>query len=240
MNFSRRKFIKAGALFTAFAGVSLTTHLTDAQKSEGVPLDSPERLDMLGFYNISTFSPYVNTEFRVRMGQPLERAVTLTKVKGNDDCFSLTFVGPNGRLIPQNTYEFSHPALGEFYMFLVPVGMRRPEQPESFEAIINRDVQSYGFETSITGRSPGTSPVINSTPAVDEPTVIYNAPVYASPTTNAAPAFNAPSGSDPVQMSPRSSMPTAADVENQNPARKRNWKIKDDEIDFQWKPGGNL
>jgi hypothetical protein len=241
MNFSRRKFIKAGTMLTAFAGVSLTTHLAGAQKPEGVLLDSPQRLDMLGFYDINTFYPYVNTEFRVRMAQPLERAITLVKVKGNNECFSLSFVGPHGRLIPQNTYEFSHPALGEFYMFLVPVGMRAPEKAESFEAIINRYNQYADYNTSIINRSAGASPVIDSTPTVDEPAVIYNAPVYTAPTSNGAPAFNAPSGSDPVQeASPHILMPTAAEVEDQNPAKKRNWKIKDDGIDFQWRPGDNF
>jgi hypothetical protein len=36
--------------------------------------------------------------------------------------FSLTFRGPRDRVLPQRTYRFAHAALGEFPLFLVPIG----------------------------------------------------------------------------------------------------------------------
>jgi hypothetical protein len=228
MKLSRRKFIKAGAMVAAFAGVSLTTGLADAQKSGsrgsniltddgGVP--APQKLDMLGFYNMSTFVPYVNTAFRVRMASSPQRTITLSQIKGTDESFSLTFVGPRGKLIPQNTYEISHPALGDFYLFLVPVGMRALGKPEYFEAVINRSGENSAYTTS-TG-----APLVNTAPAD-----INTAPVYS------APAFDAPSGSD-VPVSQQNSMPVTQDSQTLPSNTKRNRKIEDQSIDAQWGPG---
>jgi hypothetical protein len=38
------------------------------------------------------------------------------------DPFSLMFNGPREPLLAQGTYRLSHPALGEFELFIVPIG----------------------------------------------------------------------------------------------------------------------
>jgi hypothetical protein len=38
--------------------------------------------------------------------------------------FALHFGGPLSPILPQRIYSFSHPALGDFEMFIVPIGPR--------------------------------------------------------------------------------------------------------------------
>ena len=52
------------------------------------------------------------------------------------ETFSLDFAAPEGLLLGQGTYSFSHPRLGEFAMFIVP--STRREGGQVYEAIFNR------------------------------------------------------------------------------------------------------
>ncbi len=97
--------------------------------------ESPtHQADLLSYYNKSTFAPYVNTEFRVRVDGLKVSKITLVEVKdyagasgqetAGEECFSLFFTAPSSRSFTQNTYEVEHDALGKFSLFLVPVGKR--------------------------------------------------------------------------------------------------------------------
>jgi hypothetical protein len=50
--------------------------------------------------------------------------------------FSLLFLGPPSPILPQKIYRFSHPSLGEFDLFIVPVGPA-PGGAMRYEAIFN-------------------------------------------------------------------------------------------------------
>ncbi|MFH1742991.1 MAG: hypothetical protein ABIH23_28635 [bacterium] len=98
--------------------------------------------------NISTFSPHLNTRFRVRR-DPMDVIDTeLIEVSDKSDkwssksegveleCFSLVFRGPCDPVLPQSTYEITHDGIGTFDMFLVP--FERDEKGIKYEAIFNR------------------------------------------------------------------------------------------------------
>ncbi len=70
------------------------------------------------------YRPHVNEVFVVHHDGGASE-ITLTEVKLHIDdeiqrCFSL-FFSRAGMVLPQKIYRLSHPALGEFEMFLVPV-----------------------------------------------------------------------------------------------------------------------
>lgn len=92
------------------------------------------RANMLGF---ETFRRLVNTRFTVRQGDTLE----LVKMEGNEEIFSLMFLGDPARQLEQNTYSFEHDKLGQFEMFIVPVG-RADGSSCYYEAVFN--LKAYG------------------------------------------------------------------------------------------------
>ena len=53
--------------------------------------------------------------------------------------FSLLFRGPRSHFLPQATYEFAHPTLGSFPMFIVPIGA--DDLGFRYEAAFNRRLQ---------------------------------------------------------------------------------------------------
>ena len=88
------------------------------------------------------FSKHLNTKFRVSIEQPIE--LELTEVKGylnkeNEQSgmerFSIFFVGPGDRYLPQQVYSVEHEAMGVFDLFLVPVG--KDQSGYRYEAVFN-------------------------------------------------------------------------------------------------------
>lgn len=157
MNISRRKFMKAGIIATAFAGIPLRTLIAPGQQSGSrqsgglFPIPPEIQNDLLNYYTSATFKPYVKTLFHLRSGRSDTRYVRLVEVKdicdASDqesvktlgDCFSLVFLGMRNQTSKQNTYKVQHPALGKFSLFLVPVGRRTPRTNQQYyQAIINR------------------------------------------------------------------------------------------------------
>ncbi|HEY0376978.1 MAG TPA: hypothetical protein VGC87_08480 [Pyrinomonadaceae bacterium] len=157
MKIPRRRFIQAGIVAAACAGVPLTIGPASAQKQQdggrqqGGYFQVPAEVqnDPASYYNMATFLPYVKTGFLILIGRTW-RYMTLVEVKnlspktggvpaGNlDECFSLTFLASRGQKIEQKTYSLRHAALGKFSLFLVPIGRRTRTTPEYYEAIINR------------------------------------------------------------------------------------------------------
>lgn len=52
------------------------------------------------------------------------------------ELFSLEFAGPPSPALPQGTYLFSHPALGEGSLFMVPIARR--ETGMIYQVVFNR------------------------------------------------------------------------------------------------------
>jgi hypothetical protein len=88
------------------------------------------------------FSKHVNTKFRVKANQPVE--IELTQVKGYPgrpeeqagmERFSAYFQGPPDRFLEQKVYSIEHEGMGEFDLFLVPVG--QDANGFRYEAVFN-------------------------------------------------------------------------------------------------------
>ena len=90
------------------------------------------------------FSKHVNTKFRLLVEAPVPIELTLVsvtprKIEANEpdgmERFSAMFMGPLEIFLPQQTYRVSHTEMGEFDIFLVPLG----QEPEGFryEAVYN-------------------------------------------------------------------------------------------------------
>lgn len=158
MNIPRRKFIKAGIVAAACAGVPLTIGPASAQKQQGTgrrqegyfQIPAEVQNDPVSYYSMATFAPYVKSGFLILIGKTW-RYMTLVEVKdlrpsssGNapiknlDESFSLTFLASRGQKIEQKVYNIRHAALGKFSLFLVPIGRRTRNTPEYYEAVINR------------------------------------------------------------------------------------------------------
>jgi len=92
-------------------------------------------------YRRTTYVPLVGTSFEVHrpdgdaVGVELVDATELPG--GPGECFSLVFRGQADASLDQRTYQMEHDSLGEFPLFLVPIGPAEDGRPR-FEAVINR------------------------------------------------------------------------------------------------------
>ena len=89
----------------------------------------------------ATFFPLVNTGFRVQMDPDRVVEMRLTAVVENAlspevESFTLSFLAPPGAPARQGSYPVVHDALGEFELFIVPVG--RDARGVEYEAVFNR------------------------------------------------------------------------------------------------------
>ncbi|HEV3469569.1 MAG TPA: hypothetical protein VG148_09635 [Pyrinomonadaceae bacterium] len=90
------------------------------------------------------FSRHLNTKFRVRLDAPEPVELELIEVKGRPsgvgehqgmERFSLFFRGPADVRLTQHTFPLAHDRMGDFDLFLVPVG--RDAQGFLYEAVFN-------------------------------------------------------------------------------------------------------
>lgn len=164
MSVSRRKFIKAGTLSALSAGITLSTFgLSFGQKTkrEGTAVDKKITVvdrkipvkaeDPLAYYKIEAFEPYIGSIFQAPNAQGKMVSLTLVSVTpyqpraktklatktvvSATDSFSLTFKSTQ-RLPPfTSIHKMSHPALGNFDLFLKPY---EKEGTMYYEAVFNR------------------------------------------------------------------------------------------------------
>jgi hypothetical protein len=129
MSSSRRKFLKLSTLATL---VAVFPFRGNAFVVSGE--------DPLANYTKATFKSYLRSVFQLYAGGGIVE-VTLTTVGDmpsppGGECFTLLFRG-GARSYTQNTYTLSHPALGKFGLFLVPVGADK-YGAQGYLATINR------------------------------------------------------------------------------------------------------
>ncbi len=90
---------------------------------------------MIDKASTSTFSPYLNQKFRIRLGAAEVIELDLAEIaeappavaraaaaRGQRAPFSLFFRGPMRPIMPQRIYALEHPELGRFDLFLLPIG----------------------------------------------------------------------------------------------------------------------
>jgi hypothetical protein len=88
------------------------------------------------------FSKHVNTKFRLATEEPIELELSevkayLSQLNEQSDLerFSIFFIGPGDRYLPQHVYSLQHEHMGTFDLFLVPVA--RDERGFLYEAVFN-------------------------------------------------------------------------------------------------------
>ena len=88
----------------------------------------------------NTFVPHVGTSFHVQAGTATVELtlaiVTEPRASPRAEAFSLEFRGPTSAALPQGEYPFRHADIGEFTLFIVPVGQVGAEL--EYEAVFNR------------------------------------------------------------------------------------------------------
>ncbi len=91
-------------------------------------------------YRRGTYVPLVGSTFDVERSQGDRVAVELveaTELPGRGECFSLLFHGPTDSPLEQMTYRVTHRELGNFPLFLVPLGPNA-DGAQELEAVVNR------------------------------------------------------------------------------------------------------
>jgi len=95
----------------------------------------------------SRFEDALDTAFEIRRCEEEADPFTarLVEVKARPsppgcEQFSALFVGPAAPILPQGTYRFTHPALGEVDLFMVPVGRR--SQGIEYEVCFSLDTRA--------------------------------------------------------------------------------------------------
>jgi hypothetical protein len=95
---------------------------------------------MIEQLNCQVFSECLNSVFQVRTGGIGSLTLELVEVKENStprlERFTLLFRGPAAPQIQQAIHHLAHEKLGEFDIFLVPVGP--DDKGLCYEAIFNR------------------------------------------------------------------------------------------------------
>lgn len=153
MKISRRKFLEAGTLFTAAAGISLVTpNIIKGQTEKSLLSFKTKRSyeypnDLLFNLTKSNFERLMKTQFV--FFSPAIGAAGLTLVQVEDLARHKEGVEPNGGEgfsllfrskqadLAQGTYQVTHRSLGAFQLFIVPARSNRSAS-QYYEAIINR------------------------------------------------------------------------------------------------------
>ena len=153
MAISRRSFLHAGAVAAVAASLPLGVfargqgQALQEQNPAHIPFPVPgaSRLDPMFYLNKASFTPYVDTTFRLRGEGKQAALLTLVAVEDlrasarrpdRDGC-SLLFTSARQKPLPQSTYQFEHDSLGEFSLLLVRLNTRH-KGAARYEAIINR------------------------------------------------------------------------------------------------------
>lgn len=92
---------------------------------------------------VARFLELVRTPFEVRDASAAVVTLELLEVSrprsggpADAESFSLLFEGPATQPLGQGTFTFSHPGLGRFALFIVPVSAERGAR--QYEAVFNR------------------------------------------------------------------------------------------------------
>lgn len=91
------------------------------------------------YLRLATYVPLVGSTFQIHRegSSPLSvKLVSATRVEGVGESFSLIFRAHGNAKLGQETYTVTHPNVGTFPLFLVPVG--RAASGRDIQAVVNR------------------------------------------------------------------------------------------------------
>lgn len=88
-----------------------------------------------------TFTAFLNTSFKVRVDETQQIDLQLDTVSdliqsARQEQFSIVFRGPNETFLMQGLRRFDHEGMGQFELFIVPIG--QDSGGYSYEAVFNR------------------------------------------------------------------------------------------------------
>lgn len=88
-----------------------------------------------------TFSRYLNTNFRISLGESNTLEAELSTVNElqlspRQERFAIVFRGPRQPVLNQGSYRFEHDEMGEFILFIVPLS--QDDDGTFYEAVFNR------------------------------------------------------------------------------------------------------
>jgi hypothetical protein len=92
----------------------------------------------------SEFSKHLNTKFRIRLNEEQTIDAELVEISEHlvsprQERFSIVFSTSNDFFLGQGQQQMEHDQMGEFVLFLVPIG--RDDKGTSYEAVFNRLVK---------------------------------------------------------------------------------------------------
>jgi hypothetical protein len=95
---------------------------------------------MLEHLTRDSFAPLLNAQFRMVQGANVISMdlieVSELRSSRHNEAFTLVFRGPSDHFLSQSTYQFDHPSLGVFELFIVPIG--QDKHGLYYEALFNR------------------------------------------------------------------------------------------------------
>lgn len=149
MSFSRRKFLRSGALVAAAASIPITKVMATESGTAGLASEKKTALDSRLFLNRDAFTKCLNTRFSFSHAEVRSATLKLIEVRDltpaadrrsaaatGKECFAAVFIGSVDDSLRQETYTVSHSSLGTFKMFLVP--NNKNGQRRYYEAVFNR------------------------------------------------------------------------------------------------------
>lgn len=140
MGTTRRQFLTMAGAFGLAASLPAWASGVTSLPAGHAPAERMKGAIHLADLHKETFDAHLGTAFAVKDAGGREVPLALSSVTGKDDPvlehFSLIFSGPAESYLPQGTYEFAHPGVGRFSIFIVPIG----GSPQGFryQAVFNR------------------------------------------------------------------------------------------------------
>jgi len=139
---SRRHFLRQCSALAAAASLGPVAALAGPPGVREVPVDQ---------LSLAAFAAQLQSRFVARSSSPVAVALRLVEVQplapskfaapdasdADHEKFSLFFQGRRDQSLAQETYQFEHPKIGRFAMFIVPIGVNDPGH-SYYEAVFNR------------------------------------------------------------------------------------------------------
>jgi hypothetical protein len=160
MSFTRRSFLKSGAITALTAGIALNSgslifgqgrRRSDPSLDFQVPFQAQQ--SPIFYFKRETFQPYVGGVFRISAGKrsvsatlqevrdctPGPKGSKMTTKSRPSDCFALVFRASGPLTDLTSIYDIQHAALGTFSLFLTqrPGPSTGARQIVYYEAVIN-------------------------------------------------------------------------------------------------------
>jgi hypothetical protein len=140
MTLSRRQFLMSGLSAAAATAVGPWSVLG----APGTAAAAGTTANTSSLYAKSTWRPLLGSKVTVRTAtgpqawllrevKDLGASVLKSRSQGSGEIFSLLLQGPSKVKFAQGTFKMSHPTLGRFSFFAVPVGTGR-----NYEVVVNR------------------------------------------------------------------------------------------------------